>query len=132
MSTTRGRLVYSNQVVYDQADFFQTDGYTRVVGLVPANIVSEMYFNNETLPWPLVSGVGVPDAQVVSGRLYWQEIGSGPYSVRFRPNAVGFWRVLMTYPVGTQILAQSFDVLAGTGVTVPSGMKATVGGKSGC
>lgn len=129
MSTTRGRLVYSNQVVYDQADFFQADGYTRVVGLLPANVDPELYYNNEPMPWPLVSGVGVQDTQVVSGRIYWQAIAGGPYSIRFRPNAVGFWRLLLTYAPGTQILAQSFDVHAGTGVPTPSGLKATVGGR---
>jgi hypothetical protein len=132
VSTTRGRLVYSNQVVYDQADYFQSDGFTRVTGLVPAQVVSQIYYNNDLLPWSLVSGVSVADSQVVSGRVYFQAISGGPYSVRFRPNAVGFWRLLLTYPVGTQILAQSFDVQSGTGVPVPTGLKATVGGKSGC
>jgi hypothetical protein len=132
VTTTRGRLVYSNQVVYDQADYFQADGYTRVVGLVPSQLVSQTYYNNDLLAWPLVTGVGVSDAQIVSGRVYVQAISGGPYSVRFRPNAVGFWRLLLTYPVGTQILAQSFDVQSGTGVPVPTGLKATVGGKGAC
>ena len=135
MPTTRGRLVYSNQVVFDQADFFQLDGYTRVAGLTVSQVVMELYFNNLPQSWTMVSGVGVPDAQVVAGKVYWQEIPGGPYALRFRPNAVGYWRLLVTYPVGTQRLAQDYDVNAGTGVAVPSGIKTSFvdpGGKGAC
>src|SRR4051812_38801650 len=92
MSTTRGRLVYSNQVVYDQADFFQLDGFTRVPGLTPMQVTSELYFNNTLQPWALVTGLNVLDPQIAAGKIYWLAIPGGPYGVRFRPNAVGYWR----------------------------------------
>ena len=136
MPTTRGRLVYSNQVVFDQADFFQLDGYTRVAGLTSLQVSSEIYFNNTLMPWALVSGTGVSDNQVVSGKIYWLEIPNGPYGVRFRPNAIGYWRLLITYPVGTQRLAQDYDVASGTGIAAPTGLKTSFvepgGGKSVC
>lgn len=112
MATTRGRLVAANQVVYDQADFFQIDGFTRITGLVPANLTCQVFFNNALQSWPMVSGATVTDPQVVAGKVYWQEVGvsTGIYNVRFRPNAVGYWRLLITYPAGSQILAQDFDV----------------------
>lgn len=113
MATTRGRVVQANQVVLDQVDFFQPDGFTRVAGLVPASLVSQVFFNNVIQPWPLVSGLGVNDAQVVSGRIYFNEVPGAPgfYNVRFRPNSLGFWRNLLTYPAGMQISAQDFDVV---------------------
>jgi len=135
MSTTRGRLVYSNQVVYDQADFFQLDGYTRVPGLTILQVQSELYYNNVLQPWTLVTGLNVTDPQVVAGKIYWLPILNGPYGVRFRPNAVGYWRLLITYAVGTQRLAQDYDVNAGTGIVSPSGLKASFvepGGKGAC
>jgi len=137
MATTRGRLVHSNQVVYDQADFFQLDGYTRQAGLTISQVVSQVYFNNTLLTWPLTDGTGLPDNLIVSGKLYWHEITgpNGPYSVRFRPNAVGYWRLLITYPAGTQILAQDYDVKPDTGLPLGSGMKASfigTGGKNDC
>jgi hypothetical protein len=114
MATTRGRLVQVNQVVLDQVDYFQTDGFTRVVGLGTAQLVSKIFFNNVLQPWPLVSGLSVPDAQVVSGKVYFNEIPGTPgfYNVRFRPNAVGYWRNVLTYPTGTQEAAQDFDVVS--------------------
>jgi len=113
VATTRGRQVFSNQVVFDQADFFQADGFTRVVGLTPAQLTCEIFFNNTPLPWSLVSGVGVADTQVAAGRIYWVEIPGDPgrYSVRWRPNSVGYWRLLITYPVGEQIMGQDYDVV---------------------
>jgi hypothetical protein len=113
MATTRGRVVQANQVVLDQVDFFQPDGFTRVVGLIPASLVSQIFYNNTIQPWPLVSGLGVTDAQVTSGRVYFNEVPGSPgfYNVRFRPNALGFWRNLLTYPPGLQISAQDFDVV---------------------
>lgn len=115
MATTRGRVVQANQVVLDQVDFFQGDNYTRATGLIPSSLVSQIFFNNLLQPWTLVSGLGVTDAQVVSGRVYFDEIPGNPgfYNVRFRPNAQGYWRNILTYPAGQQITAQDFDVVTG-------------------
>jgi hypothetical protein len=112
--TTRGREVFVNQVVFDQADYFQSDGYTRVTGLTIADLEIETFFNNQSLNWALVNGATVTDGQVVAGKVYFQEVTAEPghYSVRWRPNATGFWRILITYPAGQQRLAQDYDVRA--------------------
>jgi hypothetical protein len=126
MATTRGRLVQINQVVLDQADYFQLDGYTRVTGLTVGDLVSQLFYNNIEQPWPLLDGLGVPDAQVSSGRVYFNEVPGSPgiYSVRFRPNALGYWRYLLTYPVGQQIMAQDYDVTP-TAAVASSGIKSS-------
>jgi hypothetical protein len=115
MATTRGRVVQANQVVLDQVDFFQPDGFTRVTGLTPGSLVSQIFYNNAIQPWPLISGLGITDAQVVSGRVYFNEVPGLPgfYNVRFRPNALGFWRNLLTYTAGQQISGQDYDVVQG-------------------
>lgn len=119
MQTTRGRQVYANQLVLDQAQFFQNDGFTLVTGLTPAQLTGVVTYNNTVQPWPLTAGGSTPDAQTVSGKVYFNEIPGNPgvYSMRFRPNAVGYWRVTLTYTVGQQILAQDFDVLPQAPVT---------------
>ncbi len=126
MSTTRGRLVQINQVILDQADFFQSDGFTRILGLTPSDLVAQLFYNNQLQPWPLVVGAGVPDALVKSGTIYWNEIPGSPglYNLRLRPNALGYWRILVTYTAGEQIMAQDFDVVSPTPV-VESGLKAS-------
>lgn len=112
MATTRGRLVQINQTVIDQADFFEPDGFTRVIGLTVSDLTHELFFDNILMSWPLIDGTSVPDASVVSGNVYWSEVAGSPgfYNVRFRPNAVGYWRNLVTYTAGTQIMGQDFDV----------------------
>jgi hypothetical protein len=110
--TTRGRTVYSNQTVVDQADFFQSDGYTRVTGLLPSQLVCQFFFNNKLQTWPLISGANLTDMQIVAGSVYWWEVPGSPgiYSVRWRPNAVGYWRLLISYPAGLQTSGQDYDV----------------------
>jgi hypothetical protein len=121
MATTRGRLVHNNLVVYDQADFFQLDGFTRVPGLTPLQLQCLVFYNNSLLPWPLISGTGLTEGQVGSGNIYWDTLGSGSYGVRWRPNAVGYWRILLTYTPGAQVMGQDYDVQSGTGVVPPGG-----------
>lgn len=124
---TRGRQVYANQVVLDQADFFQSDGFTRVPGLIASLVTHQLFFDNILQPWTLVNGQGVSDTLVVSGKVYFHEIAGQPgyYSVRFRPNAIGYWRLLINYPAGLQITAQDYDVLASP-PGGESGLKSTV------
>ena len=122
MVLSRGRLVRTNALVFDQGDFFQPDGFTRVPGLVISDLTCRVFFNNLSQVWPLVTGGSTPDARVASGSVYWSEIPGSPgfYSVRFRPNAEGFWRLVLTYPAGTQTVGLDFDVLPLEGV--PTGL----------
>lgn len=128
-NTLRGRTVDNNQTVLDQADFFLPDGFTRVFGLNVAQITSQLFFQNQLQPWPLVSGIGITDSQIVSGRIYWVEVPGSPgiYNVRWRPNAIGYWRLIITYPAGQQIVGQDYDVIQtsaqATGGLKPSFMK---------
>ena len=126
MATTRGRVVQANQVVFDQVDFFLSDGFTRVARLVPGNLEPQVFFNNSPQAWPIVAGNTVSDAQVNAGQLYFSEIPGllGYYSLRFRPNALGYWRIVLTYPAGLQISAQDFDVVQ-SAPAMESGLKAS-------
>ena len=126
MATTRGRLVRNNEVVLDQADYFQSDGFTRVTGLTPAQLACSIFFNNALMPWLFVTGASVGDGQIASGTVYFLEVPGSPgiYNVRFRPNAVGYWRLLITYPAGTQIMAQDYDV-TGTPSNMDAGLSSS-------
>lgn len=126
-STTRGRLVYANQTVVDQADFFQSDGFTRVTGLTVTNLICQIFFDNQLQPWSFITGANLTDTQIASGSVYWLEVPGSPgiYSVRFRPNSIGYWRLLITYTAGQQIMGQDYDVNAAP-PTVDQGLKASV------
>lgn len=110
--SARGRTVTANQLVYDQADFFQSDGFTRVTGLTPSQLTCQLFFQNVLQPWSFLSGAGVTDAQVAAGRIFFVEVAGSPgiYNVRWFPTSVGYWRLIISYPTGLQIAAQEYDV----------------------
>ena len=112
MITTRSRLVRSNETVLNQVDILQNDAYTRVVGLGTSDVTVTVFFQNQAQPWPTVLGTTVTDTQVASGSIYFNEIpgSAGYYNLRFRPNSVGFWRLVLAYPAGSQLFALDFDV----------------------
>jgi hypothetical protein len=120
----RGRIVLTNAVVLDQADFFEDDNFTRIPGLTTGDLTVQVFFNNSAMPWTLVVGDAVTDALVRSGQVYFSEIQSGFYNIRFRPNAVGFWRLVLTYPVGEKTVTQDYDVV-GQFPAIESGLKAS-------
>lgn len=126
MATTRGRLVRINQTILDQADYFQADGFTRVFGLSIVDLTGQLFFNNTLQTWPLLDGSSVSDNQVTSGSLYFHEIPgtSGNYSIRFRPNSAGYWRLFLIYTAGQQVLAQDYDVVADPVQIAGTGLKA--------
>jgi hypothetical protein len=112
--TRVNRNVFNNQTIDGMVDFFQIDGFTRVNGLNTSTVTTTVWFNNVLQPWGLVPGSTVTDGQVASGSVYFNEVvgQSGYYSVRFRPNALGYWRILVVYPTGTQIVSLEYDVVS--------------------
>lgn len=112
-----------NTTVIDQVDFLQGDFYTRVTGIVLAGVTVDVFFNNTRIAWPKIDGSGVTDQQVTSGSIYFHEFESGYYSVRFRPNALGFWRVIVSYPTGTQSVSLDYDIVPPADM-YPSGLRA--------
>lgn len=114
MAQFRERVVANNQTVLDQFDFFQVDQFTRILGLAPGDFVLEIWRDNVKQPWPLVAGQATSDGQVGSGMVYFHEIPgqAGHYNVRFRPNATGYWRVVLSYSVVPQVLIVGYQVFA--------------------
>lgn len=121
-----GRLIPINRVVLDQADIFAPDDFTRVTGLTVADLTATLFYNNAAQPWTFTSGATVMDAQVAAGSVYFNEITGQPgfYSVRFRPNAVGFWRLCLGYAAGPRALAFGYDVVQEPPL-VASGLKSS-------
>ena len=119
------RTVNVSKLVLDQVDLFRPDGKTRAQGVVVGNLNLKLFFNNSQVDWPLVSGASVQDLQVTAGQVYWTEFLTGFYTIRFFPNVIGSWRVLLTYPLYDQAVSLSYDVALPTFVPVSSGIRAS-------
>ena len=110
LKTVATRTVPTGRVVSEPIDWFQVDGMTRQVGVLPSALTAEVLFNNQPQAWLLVDGSTVPDPQVASGKLYFHEFQPGYYALRSYPNAVGLWRVILSWAAGTQGISITYDV----------------------
>lgn len=104
------RSVLPGKMILDQVDLFLGDGVTRAQDVVIANLELRVYVGSSQLDWTLLSGVGIPDVQVTAGKVYWTEFSAGFYNIRFFPNLVGLWRVVLTYPTHDQAVSYVYDV----------------------
>lgn len=119
-----GRLVSAGSLVYGQADFFFPSGTTnRVSGIVASNLSLIVFSNNAILPWVLADGSGVPDSGISAGTVYFNEItgASGFYSVRFFPDRVSAWRIVLTSVSLSQQVILEYDSLPPGVLRPPSG-----------
>jgi len=117
-------MLQVNQVVYDQVDIFQSDFFSRVPGLTITDVTLSLTLNNVAVAWPLVNGSSVIDSQVVAGSVYWSELATHAYGVRFFPNALGHWNLSISYPLApAQIIILDYD-LVNLPISVESGLRA--------
>lgn len=108
------RLVSAGTIAYAQADFFQPKGsINRLPGIVAASLGMTVFANSSVLAWPILDGGGVPNSGVSAGSVYFEEISGAPgfYLVRFFPDRVGFWRIVLSYPALQQEVPLEFDVV---------------------
>lgn len=117
------RTVNVSKLVLDQVDLFRVDGKTRAQGVTVADLNLKLFFNGSQVDWPLVSGSSTQDLQVTAGQIYWTEFLAGFYTIRFFPNVVGSWRILLTYPAFDEAVSLSYDVALPTFVPVSSGIR---------
>lgn len=118
------RSLAAGALIRDQLDFyFPTNSKARLVGVQAASLLTHLFFNNEPLMWPLYDGTTVVDASISAGTIYFNEISFSPgyYAVRFFPDKIGFWRLIVANPsIATeQILA--YDIHASS--CAPNGLQ---------
>lgn len=112
-----GRLVSAGSIVRAQLDFFNSPtSIVRVPGISIIQTALTTFVDNSILGWSMVDGTLIPDASVASGYIYFNEITSSPgfYSIRFFPDRIGFWRIILLCPSLSQEKIIEFDVVAAT------------------
>lgn len=116
------RLVSAAVLVYDQIDIFSS-GITRVTGILASAMTTAVFASNVALSWTVADGTSVLDSAISAGVIYFNEVAGSPgyYSVRFYPDRIGFWRVVLINSGLTKEVILEYDVVAsGTLTPTPS------------
>jgi hypothetical protein len=116
-----GRIISAGSLARAQADFFfPTGSSNRITNILYSSIQSKLFFNNSILPWQLVDGTSVLDSSISAGKIYFNEISGnlGYYSVRFFPDKIGFWRLILKNISSDPEVVLEFDT---TSPQAPSG-----------
>lgn len=110
-----GRIVSSGCLVRSQVDlYFPAGSSSRFTGAPASSVSATVFANNVLLAWPVADGSLVLDSSISSGTVYFNEIPQAPgfYSVRFFPDRVGFWRIVIrSDALGAESILE-FDVVA--------------------
>lgn len=119
-----GRSITAGQLVRLQADFFSSSS-TRATGVVSTGVTLSIFYNNSPLSWVIRDGTSVADSSISAGSVYFNEItgAAGFYSVRFFPDRVGYWRIVLRNTALAQESVAEFD--ANPAATNPSGLQAS-------
>jgi hypothetical protein len=123
-----GRTISSGVLARSQADIFNPAGSeTRQSGIVPSGLTLSLFVNNSLIPWTLQDGSSVPDSSVSAGYIYFNEIAGAPgfYSVRFFPDRVGFWRMVLKVGMTSAEVITEFDVVPATISNANGGLNAS-------
>lgn len=117
------RTITAGKVAFNQADFF--DSGNRKTGVTWADVQLSVFLNGSAVSWPITDGTFVADSSVNSGLVYFNEVvgSSGFYLVRFFPDRIGYWRLVLRHRVLGQESTCEFDVVSASPAT--SGLVAT-------
>lgn len=109
-----GRTLPSGSLVRDQLDFYSPPGSSSRLSGVNVNSASiTAFFNNSILPWFFSDGSSVSDSSISSGCFWFNEIPGSPgfYSLRFFPDKVGFWRIVVYHSASGSEQIKEYDVV---------------------
>lgn len=123
-----GRHVPPSTLVRAQADFYSDlDAKVRAVGVSTGDVSIAVFLNNVPVSWPLEDGGSISDSSVSAGRVLMHEISGSPgyYSVRFFPDRIGFWRIVLRNATLLQESVVEVDVASWGSPTQAGGLNAS-------
>jgi hypothetical protein len=118
------RLLAAGTVIYDQLDFYSPSStINRINGIVVANLSLLVFVNNGLTSWPLADGTSIPDSSISSGSIYFNEIAGsdGYYNLRYFPNQIGFWRMIVIHSAYSIEIVKEYDIIASGSLKPTSG-----------
>lgn len=99
-------------LIRDQIDLYSS-GITRQTGVVVSAMSAKLFWNNSLMAWPVQAGAAVQDASISAGAIYFHEISGSPgfYAIRFFPDRVGYWRLVLTCSSPSAEIVREYDVV---------------------
>lgn len=106
------RQGFSGAVCHSQIDIYAPDGVFRQPGVGVSSVSFKVFYNNSLVAWDPVDGTNTPDSSISSGKVYFNEVSGSPgyYSLRFYPNASGYWRIVAFVGMLNREVAVDFDI----------------------
>lgn len=114
-------------LIRDQLDIFSpADSITRATGIITSDLSVTLFLNNVKVNWSLMDGTSVSDSSISAGSIYFNPISgsSGYYAIRFFPDRVGFWRLVVRHASLSQEVIKEYDVVAAS-TSSTSGLNAS-------
>lgn len=108
-----GRSIQAGHAVHDQIDFYESSSsFIRVPGITLDKLAFFVFYNNSLLSWSAADGSYTPDANLTSGYVLFNEISGSPgfYSIRFFPDRVGYWRIIVYNTLTNAQQIRDYDI----------------------
>ncbi len=107
-----GRSVSAGCLIRDQADFYLPGGTQRASGISVSQVSLDAFSDNGLLEWPIADGSAVADSSISAGTIYFSEIYGAPgfYSIRFFPDRVGYWRMVLRVSAFGSEAIREYDI----------------------
>lgn len=129
------RLIEAGEIVFDQLDFYQSVFPNRIEDIPVSSLEFKVFNNNMLMPWTFVDGTNVQDGQIAANVLYFNQISGNPgyYQIRFFPDRIGFWRVIVKYPTFSIEIIREYDAKPNSSVCdTGGGLQASFTGGDCC
>lgn len=107
------RISYQGKLLFDQIDVLDPTDSSRVSGLTYEDFEVFLFKDNSAKYWFLQDGSSLVNQSISSGSVYFNEIPNSPgfYSVRFFPDGIGYWRIILRRILTGQWYSADYDVI---------------------
>jgi len=93
------RTIIAGKLAFDQLDFITPGTIQRVSGIQVSDLSALLFWNGSVTSWALADGSSIQDCSIAAGSVYFNEVigVTGYYLVRFLPDKIGYWRLVVRH-----------------------------------
>lgn len=108
------RVITAGKLAFDQVDIITPGTINRVAGVNVADLTLNAFWNDSVLSWGFADGLSTANCSISAGTFYFNEMvgANGFYVVRFLPDKVGYWRIVIRHESLGVEQTRDFDAVA--------------------